>query len=240
MAVDFQIFGVESVLKKFETLRKSVRKDLLRAGLERWATVVRDDVLARVGGGDLNVVTGAYLAAWSKQPVVFQRGGMEGMPSAGIAFPSREALGISKDDENYYPFAIEYGHAAPLRGRKGKKLRRAALTAEAKTQAKQLLSGGGLNKNLAKRLKKMVAAKSIAGSSALKGLAKDTAKSHLDVSELRRTLGKLKSVSAKSTEKRTPAHSHVRTAVDITGRTIWPYISGAMARDVENLFAKTA
>lgn len=107
--VDISIVGDKALQRKLKRLAGKVQRKVVRVALRKAARRIRERIIQNVSGAPVGVITGEYRAAW-KSSKVRAGGGKRGLIRLGIAFPSREILGIAPEDKSYYPAAIEYGH----------------------------------------------------------------------------------------------------------------------------------
>ncbi len=107
--IDIRMIGDKKLSRKFAGLERKTQGKIVRPALRNSAKRIKPEIVKRVSGLPVGVVTGRYLAAWQKAKI--RRGkGKRGLIRIGIASPTREELGISPQDPFYFPNAIEYGH----------------------------------------------------------------------------------------------------------------------------------
>lgn len=113
LAIDISLTGDKELLKKLARLSTPAaqRKAVIPA-LRKSDKRLKSQVLANLSGGVVNPQTGRLLSAMAIQKV---RAIPRSRSVIGVAFglPTREELGISAEDEWYYPVALEYGHGGP-------------------------------------------------------------------------------------------------------------------------------
>jgi len=109
-----QVLGVESLTAQLRALPQAAAKKIVREALAAAAAKIKAQILANIDAY-LQRITGQYRAAWEKTTIASQPR-RRGQVRMGIKYPEREDLGIGPRDPYYYPYAIEYGHAARGRG----------------------------------------------------------------------------------------------------------------------------
>lgn len=107
--VDIGLFGDRALQRKLNRLTTPRAKAVVRKALRKSAKRAQKRVVANLSGAPVNVRSGELRAAFKAAPIKSQ--GKRGLIRLGPVLPTREALGIGKDDAHYYPFAVEYGHA---------------------------------------------------------------------------------------------------------------------------------
>ncbi len=109
--VDIRMLGAPELERKLRRLERQTQRKLVRQSLRASAKRMKGYLIAniasgvppRVREGDL---LGAFLGA--KVRGYTNRGKIK----IGVVPPTRQELSIPADDPNYYPVAIEYGHAS--------------------------------------------------------------------------------------------------------------------------------
>ena len=104
------------VADKLAFLNERCMQRIFKGVCMRAAERAKWRVVANLSGKVLQVDTGEYRNAFAKSEATFGSH-RKGKIVVGVAFPTREELGIKPDDPYFYPAALEYGHAAPGYGR---------------------------------------------------------------------------------------------------------------------------
>lgn len=126
--IDVRVLGVQGLQQKLNRLPGVVARKVVVSALRKSTKRIHGYVLANIARL-LASHTGTYARAWAAAKV---RAGKHprGMIRIGLRYPDRDELGIAPDDPYFYPFAIEYGHAAAgsgtYAGGGGKRVRKTA------------------------------------------------------------------------------------------------------------------
>jgi hypothetical protein len=106
--VDISLLGDKELEKALRKLPDKAEVKAVRPALRKSTKRLHVLVIQAWSGVPMGVRTGRTLTAWVAQKVhaIPRKGGWIG---AAFDWPSREALGISADDEWYHPAVSEYG-----------------------------------------------------------------------------------------------------------------------------------
>lgn len=109
----FRLAGADTLLKKMEALSD---KQILAASKKGLKSTIPDlyfNIVSRipVDTGELKSKMETYGPKVNRKKFVVH---------GGVMTPTREALGISSDDPNYWPSALEYGSRAHTISKRGK------------------------------------------------------------------------------------------------------------------------
>ncbi len=103
---DISMLGDKDLERMFRKLPAAMQDKALRPAVKAGAELARKEAIRRVP-----VDTGRLKAAMSAMRIRTRLN--KGILVAGLPFPDRSDLGISPSDENFWPAAVEYGHAGP-------------------------------------------------------------------------------------------------------------------------------
>jgi hypothetical protein len=108
VSVDVTVHGVRELERALLKLVGRAENKVIAQALRKSAVRARDRVVENLSGNKVQVQTGVLRGAFQKAKI---RGSTKrGFIRRGVVFPERDQLGISADDPNYYPIAVEYGH----------------------------------------------------------------------------------------------------------------------------------
>lgn len=101
--IQLNVLGAKELERLFKILERKVGTKILKGALKKSAKRLQPEVVRRAPEetGDYKKV----LAGMKAKP---RRG--RGVYVYGLAYPTREELGIRPNDPYYYPTAVEYGH----------------------------------------------------------------------------------------------------------------------------------
>lgn len=109
---DLSLLGDKALERKLERLGRSGARRVLSKALRNSAKRVKQRIVENATGKVLHVRRGVLVAALKKGKIRIARAHRSKDIRLGYAWPTREQLGISEADKNFYPAAIEYGHGS--------------------------------------------------------------------------------------------------------------------------------
>jgi hypothetical protein len=108
--MDFRMIGAPELEHAIKDLEKAVQKRIVNKVLRNSQKRVKKRIIANISGPILGVDTGVYRRAWQQAKIRSASSKPRTIKRLGIEWPSRASLGISPQDKNYYPIALEYGY----------------------------------------------------------------------------------------------------------------------------------
>lgn len=115
--VDISLFGDKALKKALARLEPKLQKKVFRQTQRKSATRLRARITENLSGPVVDVHTGRYRDAMRKAPIRAFTNKRKRQKGVGVHMPERHLLGISPDDQWYYPFVVEYGTEKDRQGR---------------------------------------------------------------------------------------------------------------------------
>jgi len=110
---DFSVLGDRELSRKLRRLDEKIQKKITRQALRKSAKRAKGRIVDNLNSGTPAIVTGDTAQAFKDAKIKGTT--RKGRIRIGVTWPERDALGITPDDPNYYPVALEYGHVAGSR-----------------------------------------------------------------------------------------------------------------------------
>jgi len=103
---DISFIGDKELQRKLHELEYGAQAKAVRPALRKSAKRLKAEVIRRIPVG-----SGNYLKVW-KRTKIRKGAAKRGLTRLGIVAPTREELGISPNDQWFWPYALEYGHTS--------------------------------------------------------------------------------------------------------------------------------